>query len=51
MSCDTVMHLKQCVIILQKVGQNVRHFMLHWLHLHVCDLNNVVYDEHPSFCI
>jgi hypothetical protein len=23
--------------------------MLHWLHLHVCDLNDVVNDEHPRF--
>jgi hypothetical protein len=49
MSCDTVIQLKQCVIIRQKVDQNVRHFMLHWLHLHVCDLNDVVNDEHPRF--
>ena len=48
MSCDTVMHLKQCVIIRQRVDQNVRHFMLHWLHLHVCDLNDVVNNKHAS---
>ena len=45
MSGDTT---QQCVILRQKLGHNVRHVMLHWFHLHICDLNDAVNDKHVS---